>query len=259
MALKPVVSDLSEVPEAFRSLYVAKDGKHVLDLAGTPLGFVPQADHDALKNQHAEFRDNNRSLNGTVTSLQEKLKAFEGIDVAEVAKLKAEAEALRKKGVAGPDDIEARIAAALAPVTTELKTIKESEAAARKALANKDLENTLTQAGIKAGVDEKALPDYIARGLRTWSVEDGKVVAKGNDGSVLRKSGEPITPEQWAVDLASEAPHLYKPSGGSGAGAGGRGSGGGEANVRTIAAGAKLTEQDIADLGSGKAVREVAA
>lgn len=259
MALKPVVSDLSEVAENLRSLYVLKDGKHVLDLAGTPLGFVAQADHDALKNQHAEFRDNNRALNARVTEFETKLKAYEGIDVAEVAKLKADAEALRKKGVNGADDFEARLNAALTPVAAEVKELKGQLAAKDKALATKELEHALTQAGIKAGVDEKALPDYIARGLRTWSVEDGKVIAKGADGALLRKSGEPITPEQWAVDLSAEAPHLFKPSGGSGAGSGGRSSGGGEANVRTIAAGARLTEQDIADLGSGKAVREVAA
>jgi hypothetical protein len=263
MALKPVVSDLSSVAEPLRSLYEQRAGQWVLALDGTPPGFVAEAEHNTLKNQHAEFRDNNRSLNGTVTALQEKLKSFDGLDVDAAKAALANAKALADKGIKGGDDlaaaINAAVTAATAPVVSELKALKDSEAKTKQALATKELEQALTAAGIKAGVDEKALPDYLARGLRTFTLEEGRPVAKAADGTLIRKSGEPITPEQWAADLAAEASHLFKPSSGGGAQGSGGGRPGGDAGIRTIPAGSTLTAQDVNDLAAGKAVREAAA
>jgi hypothetical protein len=262
MALKPVVADISTVPENLRSLYEQRGGQYVLALEGTPAGFVPEAEHNALKNTHGEFRDTNRTLNAKVTDLENKLKGFEGVDLEEVKTLKAKADELAKKGVKGGDDIakliEAGIATAMAPMTKELQGFKDEAAQAKRSLATKDLEAALTTAGLKAGVDEKALPDYIARGLRTWQIEEGRHVPKNSDGTVVRKSGEPITMEQWAADLAGDAPHLFKASKAGGAPPSPGGSGG-AATVREIAADARLSEQDLKDIASGTAVRAIAA
>ena len=59
MALKAVLSSIDEVPEALRSEYTEKDGKFHLQLDGTLPGFVPEADHNAIKAKVSEFRDNN--------------------------------------------------------------------------------------------------------------------------------------------------------------------------------------------------------
>jgi hypothetical protein len=262
MALKPLVTDINTVAENLRSLYEQRAGQWVLALEGTPPGFVTEADHNALKNTHGEFRDTNRTLNAKVTDLENKLKGYEGVDLAEVAALKAKADELAKKGVKSGDDIqkqiEAGIQAALGPVTKELQAFKDEAAQAKQTIARQALETALTTAGLKAGVDEKALPDYVARGLRTWTVEEGRHVAKNSDGTVVRKSGEPVTMEQWAADLAAEPPHLYKPSKAGGAPPSPGGSGG-NGSVREIAADARLSEQDLKDIASGAAIRASAA
>src|SRR6185436_8304747 len=115
-------------------------------------------------------------------------------------------------------------------------------ASARSELAKKGLESTLTQVGIKAGVDDRALPDFLRRGLDIFHFEDGKVVAKGADGAPVYRGGEPMTPESWLAGLPTEAPHLFKPSKGGGANPT-PGGGGNNGAVRTIAAGSTLTAQ----------------
>jgi hypothetical protein len=262
MALKAILTALTDVPELLRGEYEQRDGKFHLKLEGVPVGFVPEAEHSTMRNQHAEFRDNNRALNTKVTELEAKLRTFDGIDPTKHAELVAKVAALEKKGVKDSDDlgtvVQNAVNSAVGPIQAELKALKESEAAARVALARKGLETVLTQAGITHGVEEHALSDFLRRGLEVFAVDGDKHVAKKADGTPLYKDGAPMTPEGWAIGLRAEAPHLFKPSKGGGT-APGPGAGGGPAGVRTIPAGSRLTQQDLTDIANGKAVREAAA
>ena len=98
------------------------------------------------------------------------------------------------------------------------------------------LKSTLTAAGVKAGVDERALSDYVNRGAEIFKVVNGQVVARKGEAPIFSKAkpAELLTPDEFAVELQGEAPHLFKPS--RGGGAGGSGGGGGPVVKKTISA-----------------------
>lgn len=255
--MKTVFASQEEIPEAIRGEYELRDGKYVLKLDGEIPGHVPAA-------RLEEFRTNNRALNSLKDELERKLKSFEGIDPKEYAALKTKIAELEK----APADVQARIDAAVAAVVTPLRqtvtdlqqktaAAEEARNAAIAAAQRKDLESALQGVGLKLGVDERALPDYLRRGLEVFQIVDGKPVARSGDTPLLSKNGSPLTPEQWAAELAADAPHLFKPSKGGGAAPGPGGSTSGA--VRIIGQGMRLSAQDVDDLATGKAVREAVA
>ena len=228
--MKTTVLSLTEVPEAIRGEYEpGKDGKFVLKIEGDVPGFVPAAELAALNTKLAEFRDNNRSLHNKVQEQDSKLKSFEGLDPAEFVQLKTKIVELEKKGVTKSEDVDIRVQkaveAAVGPVqqtVAELRAAAEGEkkqrVEAEAALVRKNLETSLAQVGIKAGVDEKALDDFLYRGTKVWHIVDGQPVAKAGDVPLMSKrTGHPLQLEEWAQDLIVEAPHLFKQSKGGGA------------------------------------------
>lgn len=253
---KATVASLDEVPEALRGEYESRDGKFVLKIEGEPAGFVPVA-------RFNEFRDNNRALNTRVTTAEEKLKAYEGIDPSEYAALKTRIAEFEKNGAKAPADLQKLIEQAIAPVQQTVldlrKKNEEAEERVKQATLQsqrKDLESTLQSIGLKNGVAESALPDYVARGMRIFSIVDGKPVAKNGETPIYAKDGEALTPEKWATELVTEAPHLFKASVGGGATNKANANTGGAGQIRTIAAGSQLTAQDLKDIAAGTAVRE---
>lgn len=215
--MKFVINSLEEVPEAFRSEYEAKNGKFYLKTEGE---FAPLVEANT---KLAEFRDNNRALNTTKTELEARLKAFEGIDPVEHTKLKEKIAELEATGVKDKGSVaelvKAAVKAAVTPLETKLQEREQSEARAREALAVTALENQLRDAGIKAGVDERALPDYINRGKQVFKLVDGVAVARKGDQPLFSKErpAEELSMAEWAADLQKDAPFLFKPSKGGGA------------------------------------------
>lgn len=227
--MKFVISALTDVAEALRGEYEQRGDKFYLKTEGD---FAPLIEANT---KLTEFRDNNRTLNTTVTDLNSKLKVFEGIDPAEHAKLKTKIADLEKGGIKDKSDVaalvEAAVKAAVAPLEANLKTREESEKAAQTALARKSLETDLREAGVKAGINEKAVRDYINRGLEVFKLVDGVAAARKGDAPIFSKTrpAEVLTMEEWATELRSDAPHLFTPS--SGGGAGGSGGAGGNSGV----------------------------
>jgi hypothetical protein len=227
--MKAVISALEEVPEALRGEYVQKDGKFVLKLEGDEFpGYIKASDLAEANAKLAEFRDNNRSLMSQVEDFKKK---YEGVDPSEYKTLKDKIAEFERKGVRGGDDVAARIQKgieeAVAPLQKQLLDLTEREQKAKHDLARKELESVLTQEGMNAGISEKALPDYIRRGLEVWHYENGKPVARDGEKPLYspKKPTEPLSPKEWITGLAVEAPHLFKSSSGGGA-AGGAGGGG---------------------------------
>lgn len=209
--MKATISSLSEIQETLRSEYEPKDGKFVLKLEGDMPGLVTAAQLAESNTKLAEFRDNNRSLNALKSELETSKAALE-----------AKIGELQKTGVKEPADVEAKIAKAVqeavGPLATQLRDLQKSEADAKLALSRRELESSLTSAGLKAGVDEKALPDYLNRGLSVFKHKDGKILATNGDTPLYsKKNGDPLSVDEWASGLSAEAPHLFKPSKGGGA------------------------------------------
>ena len=229
--MKAILSSLSDIPEALRGEYEQRDGKYVLKLDGDYPGFVKAGDLAEAHQKLIEFRDTNIGLKRIHDEQAAKLKAFEGIDPDEHRKLKEKMAEIEKLGVKGGHDVSTIVQKALAeavgPLQKQLQELTEREQNVKGQLARKEIETVLTQEGLKAGVREEALPDYLRRGLEVWKLEDGKPVAyNGNAQSYSKKQpAELLSPAEWVSVLSSEAPHLFKLSKGGGAnpGAGGNG------------------------------------
>ncbi|MCG3774034.1 MAG: hypothetical protein JW395_0851 [Nitrospira sp.] len=216
--MKLVLKSLEEVAEGLRGEYEARNGAFHLKMEGD----VPQVVE--LNGKLTEFRDNNRTLNTTVAELQNKLKTFEGVDIAEYTTLKTKIADLEKGGVKKADDVaelvKQAVAAAVGPLQTKLTEREASEARAQEALARTALENQLREAGVKVGVDDRAMPDYINRGLQVFKSVDGKAVPRKGDAPIFSKKNvtEELSMVEWATELQNDAPFLFKPSKGGGAG-----------------------------------------
>lgn len=237
MPVKPVLESLESVPEPIRDLYAERDGKFVLDLDGAPPGFVPASEFAEVKGKMVEFRDNNIAVLKEREALQQKVDQYKDIDPDKYRAAVAKLDELEQKGVKKADDIDARVLAAVreavSPLQTQLEQFKSAEAEARSKLARKELEGQLTAAGMKAGIQESAMEDYLQRGLRVFKLgEDGKVIAKDGDTPLFSAANpsEPLSIGEWAGRLSTQAPHLFKPSNGGGA----HGGSGGPAPKRTF-------------------------
>jgi hypothetical protein len=115
------------------------------------------------------------------------------------------------------------VEAAVKPLQDKLDEITRREKQAQAQLARTTLENSLRDAAVKAGVEERAMTDFLNRGMNTFTLKDGQVVAQKNGEIVFsrRKAGEALSAEEWAQDLATDAPHLFRPNKGGGATGGG--------------------------------------
>jgi len=235
--MKTVVGALTEVPEAKRDEYIEKEGKFVLKLEGDPHPEIAEA-----RAKVVEFRDNNIALMKERETLTTKLKAFEGIDPAEVATLRTKITDLEKKVKPDAPDVEVRIRTAVADgireVKDQLAEEKKHREEAETKLAKTSLENKLREVGVKLKVEEKAIPDFLARGLRVFGL-DG--IARDGDKELYSKDKpeQRLSMEDWAKDLFVEAPHLFTQSRGGDARGGPLGPGG----KRTI------SSTDPAELG----------
>lgn len=252
--MKFVISTLSEVAEPLRGEYEERGGKFYLKTEGD---YEPLA---TVNTKLAEFRDNNRTLNARVTELTEAAKKLEGIDPVEYAKLKTKITELEATGAKDKDSvaelIKKAVTDAITPLKTENEARKASEATALAAAAQSNLRGLLREAGVKAGVDERALPDYIRRGEEVFRNVDGKVVPRNGDAPIFSKKNvtEELSMEEWAVGLQADAPFLFKTSRGTGANPGGNGNGGYQGERRTISSDPLEFGRNLEDIAAGKVI-----
>ncbi len=221
--MKFVLETLADVPEPFHTEYDARGGKFYLKTEGD---FAPLIEANT---KLTEFRDNNRTLNTKVTELTTQLKSFEGIDPVKVREQATKIAELENAGVKGKDDISEKIKKAVAdavnPLQEKLTQREQSEQKAREDLARQGLENRLRDVGSKTGVDDRAMEDYINRGTRVFKLVDGKPAARQGDEPIFSKNrpAEELSMEEWATQLQTEAPFLFRPSRGGGGGGNGNG------------------------------------
>ena len=183
-------------------------------------GYIREADHESIKTKLAEFRDNNRGLNSKVTEFETKLRGLEGLDPVKYNEMQAELAALKTKGVSKADDVSEVIRKALethlTPLKAQLDEMTQREAAAQQQIAYNNLENYLVETGRRLGVQETAINDFINRGIQVFDL-DGNAM-NGEEPVYSKKNpAQPLTIDEWAESLTSEAPHLFRPSNGGGA------------------------------------------
>ena len=255
--MKAVVDKIEDVPEPVRDQYEAKDGKFVLKVEGDhPV--VADAARKAETVAEAKFRERNIAQAKELEALKATVETFKGVDPSEYRSMKERIADLEKQGVRGGEDVTKRVLAetakaveaAVAPIRAQLETEQKARAEASAALVRKNLEARLRDAGLKAGVDEEhAMEDFVARGMKVFQVKDGEVLALKGDGvtPVFGSGSEPLSPEEWAINLQKEAPHLYKPSKGGGATGGA-----GTAPIKYISSDPVEFGKHLEEIASGK-------
>lgn len=224
MAIKATLdrAGYEALPEAQRSLYAERGGQYVVDLEGTPSGFVSRETHDS-------FRQNNIALERERDALRQK---YGDLDPEAARKALEEQQKLREKKLLDEgaveqlfserskrmkDDYEAKIAAAE-------KSRTDTETHLQKLLVDRELMLAGSALGIKdapAGVDpltEGPMVDFVNRGRSVFAIKDGQAVAIKDGAVVYGKEGKPLTIREWAEEQASRgAAHLFKQSRGGGA------------------------------------------
>jgi hypothetical protein len=217
MALRFFYEKPEDIPAALREYYELREGKHVLKVEGA----IPEVED--LKTSLTTFRDNNTGLNKKVTELETKLTAFKDVDPTKYADLQRKVADFEKTGVTGASDIEARIAKAVAdankPLLEQVQTLTQKNSEADAKIARRDLEKILTEAGLKGGIAEAALPDFLSRASATFRLEDGKAVPYVGNAILYGKKDvtKHMPVEEWLEGLSKDASHLFKKSTGAGA------------------------------------------
>lgn len=209
--LKPVVSSLEEVPEAFRTEYKpAADGRFVLD--------TNVEDHPsltALKNTLTNVREERNRFRDAASR-------FDGID-PERYQILLEQERKVKEGeliAAGKLDelVALRTSSLREDLSRQLDTAKTSAAKLQADMDRLVIDNAVHAAAAKLGVKKSAIDDVLARARGTFKAQDGQAVAFKGDNPVYSKDGQSYMGiEEWLGGLPSAAPHLFEESRGGGA------------------------------------------
>jgi hypothetical protein len=224
MALQAIVEDLDAVPEALREYYREIDDGFVLDLEGVERHPATRA----LKNAKDREAEERRKRGEKVVELEDRLKAFEGLDAEAARRALAEAEAQADRHLIDQGEIDTLIQGKTARLRTEheieIKSLGAALSEAKAALAEVKIFDAIKDAAIKAGVRDGALDDVVNRARAVWRLVDGAPAAvrpDTGDEPWLADDGAPITMGRWVDDLAGAAAHLFKPNRGGDAQGGG--------------------------------------
>jgi hypothetical protein len=233
MALRQRYDAGSEIPDVLREHYVEKDGAWVLQTDPA------MEDVTGLKNALTQERNLRREAEKGYSELKIK---FEGVDPDEVVKLRERVKGLDDADVYDKQGIEALVLRRtesmkadherqLTQKTRELEALKTEREDLKRRWEQDRIRTALLQAGASAGVYDRAMDDFVQRGLGVFNAldEEGLPVSRKADGEIrYGKDGiSPLRPEEWGVALKPTAPHLWPPSAGGGAPAhhGGNGQG----------------------------------
>lgn len=185
---------VTQVPEGLESYYKETSDGFVLDVAGV----VAPDEFNTLKTEAEETK--------------KKLKEFRDHNI----KLRQQVEKAAPTGSGSePPNIEALIEDAVKEMKEQMDRIMSERNQLSSQLEEVVLSDRVKDIAIRHGVYETALPDVVTRARSVFTVKDGKPVPA--DKKARDESGELYTPETWLKKLQMDAPHLFKPSSGSGA------------------------------------------
>lgn len=221
MPLKAIVSDINQIDEAHRPLYVAKDGKFILDVAPTD-GY--ELDNiTGLKSALGAERQ-------AKSDLEARIKAFEGLDPTAVRKTLTDFENLSK---IDPEKEADRLAAekiktreALLTAEFEKKlnplqdTVQRRESQIKKLLVDNAISISL---GALNPLDDArdAIALLAAQSMRVKEINGEfavQVVDEAGNPRIKDVHGSPMGVADYLTELREKRPSLFKADSKSGAG-----------------------------------------
>lgn len=261
MALKAMVTSLEDLEEPLRALYTkVSDTEYVLEV-----------DDGDYKSKLSEFRDTNVALATKMKDLEGLKEKYKDVDLEKYSAALSAVEELQKTKDKKLID-EGKIEELLQEKTERLRADYEGKIDAlskdldkTKGLADKytglyskqaiDGNVISTLAELKAEINPGAMQDILARARNVWAVDDdsGDLRPSKNGNTMMGKDPNvALTMGEWATELVSEAPWLFK--GSQGGGAGGSGTGG-SGNGSVVNPGdQEVINANLEDIASGKVV-----
>jgi hypothetical protein len=199
---------LDSVPESLHSFYEKQEDGYKLNVKNA----VPSAKLD-------EFRTNNRKLNAELEDLR---KQMSYVDMDEYNKLKEQYSKDKAKGSIPETDVEQTLAKRTAEMKADyekkLAEMTENYSKTNQKLSTVLIDNQVQSSAAKHNVRQSAFEDVLLRAKNTFSLEDGKAIAKDPNGeTIYNNEGEPMTIDQWINKLSKSATHLFEESTGTGA------------------------------------------
>lgn len=210
----------------------------MLDFTGTDIPAETQAKLNeqvskaitgAVEKEVGGLRAKNEELLGNFKGLQEKLKAFDGIDPEATRALfdkfsKAEEQDLLKSGnIDGL--VNKRLGDAKIKHDDEMKTVRgDLEKTAKERDSYKGryesyvVRDVVGKFALESKAHTTALDDIARRAMDIFKVnEKGELEARGEDGSLLKtETGDLLTPQRFIESLKKAYPHYWPGSTGAG-------------------------------------------
>src|SRR4030095_255805 len=222
MAIRQRFESDVEIPDILREHYIEKDGAWVLQTD------PPTEDVTGLKNALNQERTLRRDAEKVGSELKIK---FEGVEPGEVARLRERVKGLDDADIYDKQGIEALVLRRtesmkqeherqLQNMRRENEQLKSTTVDLDKRWRQDRIKTALLDAAAKAGVTKGALPYAVQQGMTVFTDldEKGNVISKQDEDIRYGKDGiSPLTPEEWMLNLKTEAPFLWPPSGGGGA------------------------------------------
>ena len=178
-----------------------------------------QTKADESKTKLDEFRTNNVKLMKDMDALNAK---FEGIDLDVYNDMVEKQQKLNDKKLIDEGKIdellEEKTRAMRDVHNKEIEKSEKVNQTLQTQLASLVIDNAVRDTAVKAGIVETAMDDILLRSKSVFSLKDGKAVPSDATGNVIFGLGtsEPMSVEEWVKGQMEIAPHLFKPSNGSG-------------------------------------------
>jgi hypothetical protein len=213
----PVFKTKDEIPEAFRSEYMEKDGQWVPNLE----------DVTGIKANARKVLDEKKKLEDQLNAA---LGGRKLEDVADLLRKQQELEEAQARKAGDFDKL-------LEKRVNETKAEYDKQIAAlspfKQKYEDRELEGIIRKAAIPAGVDPRDLEEYVIP-----LVKGRRIRLDGDKVVVLDRDGDPtgLSPEKFFTDaFKTEAPKFYQAAGGSGGGSAGASGSGSKVVAGTIA------------------------
>lgn len=252
--LKPVVTKIEEVPEAYRDLYDQSGDSFVLT------GF----DEKDFKTRLDEFRNNNIGLQKKQAELAAQLDKYKDVDpVKYAAALDAQKklDALEDKNLMDEGKVEELINkrtenmrkdhdARINALQGTLKSREEGYTKYRQTVRQLKVKQAVRDAITKVGVPKTTALTHIDNlAEKQWDLDDKDELVPVD---VYDDTGKPIKMDDWAARLVKDSPYFFEESRGGG------GQGGQPRNQQRQGAGAPKTLNNPSADVFGKHLKDIA-
>lgn len=230
MPLPLIVDSLESISDAaHRSLYVAKDGKFQLDIAGLP----QQEDVSGLKSSLAKERDNAAKAEKARKDLEAQ---FAGIDPVKYRETMSKFESSEEAALIAAGKMDEVINRRTEKLRTELERQVEAARASEEGalevastFMERVLDNHVRAAAAKAGLHPSAIEDALFRARTMFELdEQGNAIQTDANGTpILGKDGKTaFGPAEWLESMKETAPHWFPATGNGGGASGDKGASG---------------------------------